>query len=286
VALSFRDTQANLKALQHLPKKSLGQNFLIDANIVEKQLQLAELIEGERMVEVGPGLGTLTQTALEKGAKVFAVELDKWLADHLEAKLRPLFPKHFNLCRADAMKKPLGDLPAHIKPNDPFKIVANLPYAISTPWLAAILNQPFLPTKMVLMLQRETADRFVAQEKLAHRGPISIFLQSAFEKNRLYPVHRQSFYPKPKVESCLLVLDRKPEPYRFHVDTQKLIQQFFTKRRKQMGHLIRKSEAHIAALADWQKVLESDNLSLTLRPEAIPFETWQALDQAVRNHHI
>ena len=146
-----------LRELGHNPSKKLGQNFLVDSNIVRKSLELADVSAGDYVVEVGPGLGTLTGALLERGAKVFAVELDKKLFAHL----RSYFAgnANLNLINADAVDFPLAALPAQVRD---FKIVANLPYAISTPWLDAVLSGK-LPSKMSLMLQKEAALRFSAK---------------------------------------------------------------------------------------------------------------------------
>lgn len=282
VTLSFSDTKKDLLHLGHLPKKSLGQNFLVDSNIVRKQVEFAELSPDEWVVEVGPGLGTLTEACLSAGANLYAVEFDKVLARHLETKLAAAYPDRFHLCRADAVEKPLGDLTDNLKDSQSFKIVANLPYAISTPWMAGILAQKVLPVRMVLMLQKETAERFVAREVLSQMGPISIFLQSAFNKKVLYPVHRKVFHPVPKVDSCLLVLDRKAEVYRFQDLTRQIIQKFFTQRRKQIAHLMRHMDEYAQAFHLWVIELEKRQIPLTLRPEAISIEIWQVLDQCVR----
>ena len=158
-----------LRELGHNPSKKLGQNFLVDSNIVRKSLELAEVSEGDYVVEVGPGLGTLTGALLERGAKVFAVELDKKLFAHL----RSYFAgnANLNLVNADAVDFPLAALPAEVRN---FKIVANLPYAISTPWLDAVLSGK-LPSKMSLMLQKEAALRFSAKNSSGEYSPISIF---------------------------------------------------------------------------------------------------------------
>lgn len=283
VTLSFNDTKKDLLHLGHLPKKSLGQNFLVDSNIVRKQIEFAELSPGELVVEVGPGLGTLTEACLSAGVNLYAVEFDKVLAKHLEAKFGNVYQERFHLCRADAVAKPLGDLTDNLQESQSFKIVANLPYAISTPWMAGVLDQRVLPTRMVLMLQKETAERFVAREILSQMGPISIFLQSAFDKKLLYPVNRKVFHPVPKVDSCLLVLDRKAQVYRFVDFTRQIIQKFFTQRRKQIAHLMRHAEEGAEAFDSWKIDLEKRQLPITLRPEAIPIEAWQLLDQCVRS---
>src|SRR5689334_8414435 len=129
--LSPSATRDLLAQLGHSPKRFLGQNFLVDGNIVRKSLELAQVTAGDTVVEVGPGLGTLTSALLEAGADVWAVEKDRVLHEHLAATLGAKFPRTFHLLEGDAVEHPLAGLPAP-PPTHDFKIVANLPYAIAT----------------------------------------------------------------------------------------------------------------------------------------------------------
>ena len=131
------------------PSKRLGQNFLIDANIARKSLEMAAIQLGDTVVEIGPGLGALTQLLLDCGCEVHAIEKDAGLYRYLEEDLLPRFREHLNLVHGDALDEPLATL---VDPKTDFKIVANLPYAISTPWLDTVLSGS-LPSRMVLMLQ-------------------------------------------------------------------------------------------------------------------------------------
>src|SRR3954466_12623252 len=137
--LSPSTTRELLARLNHQPKRFLGQNFLVDGNIVRKSLELAGVQAGDTVVEVGPGLGTLTSALLAAGAEVWAVEKDRQLHAHLLETLVPNQPR-LHLLEGDAMEHPLADLPVDRTPA--FKIVANLPYAISTPWMDAVLGGP------------------------------------------------------------------------------------------------------------------------------------------------
>src|SRR5688500_9290156 len=146
--LSPSATRELLAHLGHSPKRFLGQNFLIDGNIVRKSLELAGIRAGDVVVEIGPGLGTLTSALLEAGAHVWAVEKDRTLHAHLEAELAPRFAGRFHLLEGDAVMQPLAGLPVELATAAAgFKIVANLPYAIATPWLDEVLGGP-LPVQM------------------------------------------------------------------------------------------------------------------------------------------
>lgn len=271
--LSPSATRDLLAQLGHQPKRFLGQNFLIDGNIVRKSLELAEVAAGDTVVEVGPGLGTLTSALLEAGAEVWAVEKDRTLHEHLSATLVPRFPATFHLIEGDAVEHPLADLPADRAARG-FKIVANLPYAIATPWLDEVLAGP-LPARLVLMLQQEAAQRYVAQPGSKAYGAISVFLQSAYAVAPGHRVDGSCFFPKPDVESYLLHLVVRPAPFVFSATAKALIRGCFQQRRKQIAGLLRPRLPDGGAA--WLAVLAQAGLSGQARPEEIPGELWQKL---------
>ena len=151
------------------------------------------------VVEVGPGLGTLTTALLEAGAEVWAVEKDRTLHAHLGETLAKRFPTTLHLLEGDAVEQPLAGLNPSIENGvRDFKVVANLPYAITTPWLDAVLGGP-LPARLVLMLQQEAAQRYAAVPGTKSFGAISIFLQSAYEIVRGHNVAAACFWPRPEL---------------------------------------------------------------------------------------
>jgi 16S rRNA (adenine1518-N6/adenine1519-N6)-dimethyltransferase len=270
--LSPTATRALLSRLGHVPRHHLGQNFLVDGNIVRKSLELAQIAPGDAVVEVGPGLGTLTAALLDAGAAVWAVEKDPALRAHLAAELGPRFPGSFHLLEGDAVEHPLAGWTA--AEGAACKIVANLPYAIATPWLDAVLSGP-LPTRLVLMLQQEAAQRYLAEPGGKTFGAISIFLQAAYAAAPGHKVAAACFYPRPEIESFLLPLVRRSAPVVFPPETKALIRACFQQRRKQIGALLRAREAPGAAA--WLEHLESLGLSAQTRPEAIPVAAWMRL---------
>lgn len=268
--LSPSQTTELLAALGHTPSKKLGQNFLIDSNIVRKSLELARVSAGDTVVEVGPGLGTLTGALLERGAKVYAVELDKKLHAHLQ-KFFAGNPD-FNLINADAVEFPLAALPEDA---GDFKIVANLPYAISTPWLDKILSGR-LPKTMSLMLQKEAAMRFCADGGSKDFSPISICLSEAFDVSGKHKVSAACFHPRPSVDSVLLALERKAEPFVFKPRTKEIMRYAFSKRRKQIASIAKSAGEFADALEQW---LACDTeLKPDTRPERIDARHWKILD--------
>ncbi len=270
--LSPTETRDLLASLGHSPKRFLGQNFLVDGNIVRKSLELAEVRSGDRVVEIGPGLGTLTAALLEAGAQVWAVEKDRALHAYLADTLAPTYPTSFHLTEGDAMEVPRAGLPDDVRGD--FKVVANLPYAISTPWMDAILEGP-LPGRLVLMLQREAADRYVAPHGVKAYGAISIFLQAAFDVAPGHKVSAACFHPRPDVDSYLLHLVRKSAPFVFAPAVKAVVRACFQQRRKQIGSLLRDRVADRGAA--WLSTLSQGGLSPQSRPEQIPWELWTQL---------
>lgn len=270
-----------LQELGAQPNKKLGQNFLIDKNIVKKSLLLGNVKPDDIVVEIGPGLGTLSSALLEAGAILYAIEKDPLLAQYLTENILPQFPSSFHLIKADALDAPIANLPQTLSNN--FKIIANLPYAIATPWLDAILSGP-LPSSMTLMLQKEAADRLCALHGSKSFGAISIFLNSAFKKTAEHKVSRHCFYPEPNVDSTLLHLEKVETPFIFQPQTRTLIRSFFTQRRKQIGSLAKRYR-DLSDLSNWLNFLASKGFSTATRPEDLPIYAWQELNAIINQQN-
>jgi 16S rRNA (adenine1518-N6/adenine1519-N6)-dimethyltransferase len=271
-ALSPSATRACLARLGHAPRHALGQNFLVDGNIVRKSLVLADVGPGDRVVEIGPGLGTLTAALLEAGAEVWAIEKDRVLHAHLQSTLAAEHPSRLHLALGDAVAVPLAGLDRLC--DLPFKIVANLPYAIATPWLDAVLEGP-LPTRMALMLQHEAAQRYTARHGCKAFGAISIFLQAAYDVGPSHKVSPTCFHPRPDVDSSLLCLVRKPEPVVLSAEAKGLVRACFQQRRKQIGSLLRSRLEGREVIC--LEHLRAAGFSEQARPEEIPTAVWIGL---------
>lgn len=260
-------TRQLLDRLGVRPRKALGQNFLIEPNLVLKSVDMAELATADRVVEIGPGLGTLTRGLLNAGAEVFALEYDGQMTRHLEADLVPRSNYRLHLLEGDALEHPKCGL----QDDQPFKIVANLPYAITTPWLEKVLWEP-LPERMVLLMQKEAAQRILAEPATKSFGPISIFLQAAYSLADRHRVSPNCFYPLPDVDSALVRLDRKPEPFLFSARQREVVRQIFTKRRKQL-----KPQCLELGLGPWIEAVVAEGFPETVRAEQVPVDLWQRL---------
>ncbi len=180
------------------PRKRLGQNFLIDPNIVRKIVALAELRPDDHVLEIGPGRGVLTEALCRAAGRVTAVEVDARLHAYLESR-KAGFPNVELVCE-DALAYPVGNLPMGTV------VVANLPYYISTPLLFRLLEQHDRFPRMVLMLQDEVADRLVANPGGSDYGVLSVMGQYATEITKSFRVSAQCFRPRPEVASAVVIL--------------------------------------------------------------------------------
>ena len=194
---------------------SLGQNFLVDRNIIEKIIDAAELTEETLVIEVGPGMGALTQIAAEKAGKVIAVEIDRHLIPVLNEVLGQL--ENVEIINRDILKTDINELIAAERKNSADSkrelkrvvILGNLPYYITTPIIMGILEKEVDMDTMVIMMQKEVADRIVATPGGKTYGALSIACQFFCETNYVTTVPRTVFQPQPKVDSAVLRLDRR-----------------------------------------------------------------------------
>jgi 16S rRNA (adenine1518-N6/adenine1519-N6)-dimethyltransferase len=225
------------------PRKSLGQHFLADDNILGVIDRLAELGSDDVALEIGPGLGALTRLLAARCAHVHAVELDRRLEPHL----REIGAANVSLYWGDALKLDLTELrPA------PTKLVANLPYNVATPIVAESLDR--LPTIALwcVMVQREVADRFFADPSTKAYGAVSVLVQLATARTGFHPVSRTVFRPPPNVDSALVAFRRIPLPESF-ADIRRVVEGAFAHRRKTLANSLQLAgvttrEAAVAAL--------------------------------------
>jgi 16S rRNA (adenine1518-N6/adenine1519-N6)-dimethyltransferase len=221
------------------PSKELGQHFLVDENIVRVIGRLSELGGGDVVLEIGPGQGVLTAYLAERAGLVHAVELDRRLGPHLEARFRDA--GNVRLHFADAL-----DLdPSELDP-PPTKLVANLPYNVATPIVVESLER--LPTVdfWCVMVQREVADRFFADPGTKAYGAVSVLIQLAAERTGSHPVSREVFRPRPNVDSMLVAFRRRPTAPRVRwPELKRVVEASFAHRRKRLPNSL-----ELAALAD------------------------------------
>ena len=192
-------------------KKSFGQNFLTDTNILQKIVDTAEIDENVNVIEIGPGIGALTEFLAENAAEVMAFEIDERLIPILADTLRDF--ENVKIINEDILK---SDLQARIKeftnPELPIKVVANLPYYITTPILMRLIESGIAFSEFVVMMQREVADRISAQPNSKSYGSLSIAVQYYMTAKVAFIVPRGVFVPAPNVDSAILKMTRRDKP--------------------------------------------------------------------------
>ena len=198
---SETDFQPSAFSLHPFPRRRFGQNFLTDKNVVNRIIAAVEPKPDETIIEIGPGRGALTKRLLESGARVIAVEFDRDLVPQLREKFSDA--SNLKLIEADALTVNFCEV---IQPTVSARVVANLPYNIGTAILQRLIEQRACVSEMVLMLQREVADRIMAEAGSHDRGYLSVFVEAYCEAEKLFDVSPQSFRPVPKVVSTIMRL--------------------------------------------------------------------------------
>ena len=250
------------------PSKSLGQNFVVDPNTILKIIRAANIEKGEQILEIGPGLGSLT-SQLSATSKVVAIELDRYLVPALEEVLDH-FGKRENveIVQEDAMKIDWQEFFAQRQ--GVWKMVANLPYNIATPLLVTLLENAPEIQAIYVMVQLEVGERFAASPKSKAYGIPSVKAQYWAETKVLGKVSPNVFLPVPKVDSAILQIIRKPSPPEVnYANFSRLIQTAFQHRRK----MIRKSLNTLVPLANFSIAAVSPQA----RPEELSVTDWVKL---------
>ena len=253
----------------HVPRRSLGQHFLIDKNIVHKIVRLAELQPGETVLEIGPGRGILTEALLDSSGLVVAVELDAALCAHLRATLGRR--SNFRLVEGDALTFDYAQVPS------PFLVVANLPYYVSTPLLFRLLEDRRRIDRLVLMLQEEVVARLAAAPGGRDYGALSIAAQFYCEVRQAFRVPPTCFRPKPQVGSAVVVLTPLRKPRVSVADEAfffRIVRAGFAHRRKALPNSLRDEGFEGAPTA---AALEQAGIDPRRRAETLSIEEFAAL---------
>lgn len=261
--------------------KGLGQNFIIDDHVLERIIEGAEISKEDVVLEIGPGIGVMTHALCEEAKKVVAIEIDRSLIPVLKETVG--HHDNLNVIHADVLKLDLMDTLAtafgEVKP----KLIANLPYYVTTPIIMKFLEERIPVTDLIVMIQKEVADRIIAKPSTKAYGALSVVVQYFTEPSIVTKVSRGSFMPMPNVDSTVIRLKVREEPPVLLTDEKTFfltIRDAFGKRRKTLlnalssGDLgLNKEQARIA--------LEAAEISEQTRGEALSIDQFATLANAI-----
>ncbi|KRK36969.1 16S rRNA (adenine(1518)-N(6)/adenine(1519)-N(6))-dimethyltransferase RsmA [Levilactobacillus parabrevis] len=282
-------TKAILSRYRLVAKKSLGQNFLSDLNILRNIVNAADVTDNDNVIEIGPGIGALTEQIAKRARKVVAFEIDENLLPVLDETLMDY--DNVKVINQDILK---ANLPAVIKdefePGHPVKIVANLPYYITTPILMGVLQSGVSFDEIVVMMQSEVADRLVAEPGTKAYGSLSVVMQYRAHVAVAFDVPRTAFIPQPNVDSAIIRLTpRGPLPVKPYEDQAlyKFVKGCFVHRRKTLWNNLQGIFGKQPEVRERiEAVLTDVGISQQLRPERLTLINFIELTNAFHNEGL
>jgi 16S rRNA (adenine1518-N6/adenine1519-N6)-dimethyltransferase len=272
-------------------KKGYGQNFLTDQSILQNIVSAAEISKDDNVIEIGPGIGALTEQLAQAAGQVVGLEIDADLLPVLKDVLSPY--DNVKILHQDVLK---ADLPALIQaefdhPQAPIKVVANLPYYITSPILMRLLNSPVDWDCICVMMQREVADRLTAKVGTKQYGSLTLAIEMSMDAKMAFGVSRHSFVPEPNVDSAIVTLHRRKQPLAVApFDRDKVLQLIkicFAHRRKNLGNNLKalsgKDSAKKAAVL---AILMQLHIDSRIRPEQLTLVQFIQLGNALHDHDL
>lgn len=268
-------------------KKRLGQNFLVDRNVLSKIILAADLSPEDNVLEIGTGLGTLTCELAAKAKRVVTIEIDKDLIPVLNDTFKNL--ENVSLIHGDILKI---DLLSHITEHfgeQSFKVVANVPYYVSTPIIMLFCKKQISPSKMVFMLQKEVAQRIAAHAGGKDYGILTLMIQYSYNPKVFASVSPNVFFPPPKVESSILTLEKRQEPIADVLNETVLfdtIKAGFAQRRKTLLNSLSSSGKFGQKKSEIQSVLEKIGIDQNRRAESLDIVDYVSLSNELSKLQI
>ncbi len=263
------------------PKRSLGQVFLIERSVQEKILELAELQSQDTVVEIGPGTGALTRQILSQVNRLIALEIDQALVAYLHGSLDPS-PNLFLIC-SDALRFDYQRAASRL--GTPMKMIGNLPYVISTPLLFTFAEQSEAFSLLVLMVQKEVAQRLTAQPGTKEYGALTVLSRFHFQIEMKRKVSRHCFSPVPKVDSAVIrCVPRRYEDLdkRQEQAFRAVVKAAFSKRRKTLFNALRKSQLPGLTEAKLRHSLQDCDIDPRRRPETLSLDEFLRLSSRIQ----
>jgi 16S rRNA (adenine1518-N6/adenine1519-N6)-dimethyltransferase len=271
--------RSELKEYGLFPKKRLGQHFLVDPNILNKVIRTAEVGKEDVVLEVGPGLGEMTLTLAYRAKKVIAVEIDPKLVAILNRKVKG-YP-NVEVVKSDILKM---DFKHFLKKEGyPIKVVANLPYQISTPLLFRFIESKETFSTFTLMLQKEVAERLAAHPGRKEYSPLSIFAQMFLDVSIRFFIKPTAFFPAPEVESAVIHMVWKEKPMIEKEDEEwlkRVVKACFGYRRKTLINALKHSE--LSLHESIESKMERIGIDPRRRPETLAIDEFVRLADALK----
>ncbi len=273
-----QNTIAVLQKYNFTFQKKYGQNFLIDSHVLEKIMDAAEIGKDDCVVEIGPGIGTMTQYLAERAGEVAAVEIDKNLIPILTETLADY--KNVSIINEDILKVDLNRIVEEKNGGKPVKIVANLPYYITTPIIMGLFENHVPVKSITVMVQKEVADRMQVGPGTKDYGALSLAVQYYAKPEIVAIVPPNCFIPRPNVASAVIRLtchEKKPVEVKDEKGMFALIRASFNQRRKTLANSLSNAQNLSLTREQVTEALESMQLSPTIRGEALTLEQFAAL---------
>lgn len=261
------------------PNKKLGQNFLIDKNIRDKILSFLPVDTKGIVVEIGAGFGVMSFEAADRCGRLYAVEKDKKICGIMEAQFRQ--KENLELVQGDILDL---DICALVQGPEKLTVFGNIPYFITTPVIEKIIKERRCIKSAYIMIQEEFADRVTSSPGTKDYGSISCYVQFYTKVKKLIKIKKNSFYPRPRVDSCLLELAIPQEP-RVRVEEEelmfKIIRKAFSQRRKKVVNTLSHGDFLSMERDDWRGILEKCGIDSSLRAENLSLSDYAKLSNTV-----
>lgn len=281
----FEETRNILSEYKIQANKNLGQNFLINENVIEEIINSAQITDNDLIIEIGPGLGVLTNRLLQKAYKVIAIELDNKMVEIINDRFK--LYKNLKIINNDILKVNIQDLIIKEKTNakekgtmiENVKIVANLPYYISTPIIMKLLEDRLDISDIIIMVQKEVAQRITATPGTKLSGAITYAVDYYAETEKILEVSKESFIPSPKVESEVIRLKIRKKT-KISIDNESkffgLIKRSFSQRRKTLVNTL-VNYNYIKDKEEAKEVIKGIGLDENVRGETLSLEQYKIL---------
>ncbi len=266
-------------------QKKFGQNFLIDPRVLDKIIDAAQITKEDCVIEIGPGIGSVTQALLENAGKVISIEIDDKLIPILTQEYG--HNEHFKLIHKDVLKVDLKKLIAEESPNRPIKVVANLPYYITTPIVMTLLENDLPIESITVMVQKEVADRLASKPGSKQYGAITVSVNYFADPYLVANVPRNCFMPRPNVDSAVIKLTINQNPVVKANNTKQMfniIKAAFLLRRKTLLNTLAAHANLGLSKEELKTLLDESGIGAQTRGETLSLEDFARLSDYIDEH--